>query len=75
MVVITISYPHTPRYTNNNYNSRATSTSVSPTLSNTSSEQLPSPLQVSSDGETLTANKQGKEKMLIYLLFKPFPLG
>ncbi|XP_021961036.1 uncharacterized protein LOC110856791 isoform X3 [Folsomia candida] len=56
MVVITISYPHHPRF---NYNSFASSTSVSPTLTDSSgSERLPSLLQISSDGDTLAATKQ-----------------
>ena len=60
MVVITISYPHqSPRF---NYNNITPSTSISPTLTDSSdrSERLPSLLQVSADGETLAATKQGK---------------
>jgi len=56
MVVITISYPHPSRF---NYN-LASSTSVSPALTDSSSEPLPSLLQVSSDGDTIAATKQGK---------------
>lgn len=57
MVVITISYPHQPRF---NYSPLTPSTSVSPTLTDSGSEQLPSLLQVSSDGDTVAATKQGK---------------
>lgn len=64
MVVITISYPHQPRF---NYNSFASSNSVSPTLTDSSggSERLPSLLQISADGDTLAATKQGKQNVTL----------
>ena len=51
----------TTNHNNHFYNhSLTSSTSVSPTLTDTSSEPLPSLLQVSADGDTLATSKQGK---------------
>jgi len=59
MVVISISYPpQESRY--HNYSSATPSASASPSLTENSSDQFPSLLQVNSDGDTIATTKQGK---------------